>query len=125
MASRASRLSSSSCGLPGELSPLNSELLAKGLMPNQPTSIFFMAPHRPDSSSITLVLAVYGVQMTSICCGYFSMSILMWGRWWDEMPVKRARPLFLAQSRALATSSISPSLCWMLCSWQVMRHRST
>ena len=28
------------------------------------------------------------------------MSFLMCGRSWDEMPVKRARPLFLAQSRA-------------------------
>ena len=50
MASRAMRLSSSACGLSGELSPLKSELLANGLMPNQPTSCFFIAAHRPLSS---------------------------------------------------------------------------
>ena len=42
----------------GELSPLKSELLAKGLMPNQPTSSFFMAAQSPDSSVTTLVFAV-------------------------------------------------------------------
>ena len=47
MASRARRLSSSACGLLGELSPLNSELLANGLMPNQPTSCFFIVGPQP------------------------------------------------------------------------------
>jgi hypothetical protein len=37
------RLSSSKCGLSGALVPLNNELLANGLMPNQPTSCFFIA----------------------------------------------------------------------------------
>ena len=49
----------------------------------------------------------------------------MCGRSCDEMPVKRARPLFFAQSRALISSSIVASSCWLLCSWQVIRHRST
>ena len=49
----------------------------------------------------------------------------MCGRSCEEMPVKRARPLFLAQSRALISSSIVASSCWLLCSRQVIRHRST
>ena len=56
-------------GLSGLLSPLKSELLANGLMPNQPTSCFFIDAHSPLSSSTTLVLAVYGVQMASNCWG--------------------------------------------------------
>ena len=63
--------------------------------------------------------------MTSSCWGYFSISRLMCGRSCEEMPVKRARPLFLAHSRAATISSISPSLCWLLSSWQVIRQRST
>ena len=93
MASRARRLSSLKVGLVGELSPLNRELLANGLMPNQPTSCFLMAAHRPDSSVTTLVSAVYGVRITCNWSGYFSIIDLMCGRWCDEMPVNRARPV--------------------------------
>ena len=62
--------------------------------------------------------------MTSSCWGNFSISRLMCGRSCDEMPVKRARPLFLAHSRAASISSISRSLCSLLPSWQVIRQRS-
>ena len=49
----------------------------------------------------------------------------MCGRWCDETPVNRARPVVLAQSSAAMASSISAAVCWMLCSSSVIRQRST
>jgi hypothetical protein len=58
MQRRAILLSSSTWGPSGLPPPLKTLLLAKGLMPSQPTSCFSMAAQRPLSSVTTLVLAV-------------------------------------------------------------------
>jgi len=118
MASRASRLSSSSCGSPGLLC-LEERVCWRRLMPNQPRRAFFMAAHsrsRLDHLSGPCRAAddVHSV-------GYFSISFLML-RAVVGGDARSGAARLLGPVSTLITLNVA-LVCWPLCSRQVTRQR--